>query len=252
MSKHHITKVVSVTAIAKDTFRFRLQLDKMPKITPGQFLNVKVEGFSLRRPFAICSWDEKAKTIDFGFIVRGDGTKVLSQIKAGSTLDVLLPLGNGFDTSAKKIMVIAGGVGVFPLLSVAKNHPDVYSFLGFRSKDFACLVDEFKTSSTETHIASDDGSLGEKGFVTTLARREFDRIKPDAILVCGPEGMMMSMSKTFEGAKTPIYVSLEQRMACGFGACLCCNQQIKVNNQIENLRICCEGPVFKLEEVVWH
>jgi len=249
MSKHHITKVVSIQEINKDIFRIRLQLETFPKIVPGQFLNVKVTGFSLRRPFAICDWDEKKKTVDFGFILRGEGTIALSKVKVGDTLDVLLPLGNGFAdtyTTNSKVMLVGGGVGVFPLLSVAKNHPNCYSLLGYRNNDTICLVDEFKQHSKEVIT-----NIG--GFITDDVKREIGRIKPDVVLCCGPDALMKALGKSLrEGTNVPIYVSLEQRMACGFGACLCCNQQVKVKDEIENLRVCCEGPVFKLEDVVWH
>ncbi|MCL2228850.1 MAG: dihydroorotate dehydrogenase electron transfer subunit [Firmicutes bacterium] len=245
MQKQHTTKVIKIDNVAKDTFVFRLELPKFPKIIPGQFLNVRVPGFTLRRPFAICDWDEKNKTVDFGFTVRGDGTRALSNAKVGDTLDVLLPLGNGFDLSGlkdKKIMLIGGGIGAFPLLSVVKNHANCYSFLGFTAKELVLLEKEFKTASKELVV-----NIG--GFVTDDAEKAIPKIKPDVIFACGPEPMLKALCN--KKLTIPVFVSLEQRMACGFGACLCCNQRVLVNGEEENLRICCEGPVFKSEDVIW-
>jgi len=255
-NKHFVGRVVSNTKIARDTVRIRVQLDWMPEIIAGQFLNVKLRGETriLRRPFAICDWDAQNKTVDFGVFIKGDGTRELSKLSAGDSIDVLMPLGNGFPTmaSSKKVMIIAGGIGAFPMLSVAKTNKTSFAFVGFRSSDHAILLNDFKQYSTELHIATDDGSLGEKNFCTVLAKQAIQQIKPDVIFACGPDAMFHSMQKAFADVwdKIPVYISMEQRMACGFGACICCNQAVQVNGEVENLRVCCEGPVFLLKEVV--
>ena len=262
MNKHHIAKVKEIEKLTSDTFRCKLQLKKMPTILAGQFLNIKVPNgkFLLRRPFAIYDFDIKAKTVDFAFYVKGGGTEALSKLKVGEEVDVLLPLGNSFpqEFNGKKIMLIGGGIGVFPLLRNCYN-AEAYSFLGFRSKQHAILLDDFKKLSKELHIATDDGSLGEKGFVTNLALKEVTRIKPDVIFCCGPHVMFGAVKKLFADVKIPIYISTEERMACGFGVCLCCNLavttmtndkgQVKNSGEINYARVCCDGPVFKLEEV---
>lgn len=252
--KQQQTTVTKNVPIAKDTYRITVKLPHFPKILPGQFLNVKVpnEKFLLRRPFAICSHDEKNGTVDFGCFVKGGGTQELVKIKKGDLLDILLPLGNSFplEYKNKKVMIIGGGIGVFPMLSVVAAFPNSYAFIGFRSKENAVLIDDFKRHAKELFICSDDGSLGEHGYCTNIARREYDRIKPDVIFACGPHGMFGALRKIFADTRAPIYVSLEQRMACGFGTCICCNQLVEKNGVQENARVCCEGPVFKLEEVI--
>lgn len=250
--KQHQGIVLSIVTIAPEVFKVTVQIEKMPTITPGQFLNVRVPGgkFLLRRPLGICDFDIEKKTIVFCFQIKGEGTRALSKIENGDVLDILLPLGNGFPVSYKRIMLVGGGIGVFPLMTVAKGFNEVYSFLGFRTKDAALFVDDFKKNSIEMHLASDDGTVGEKGYITTVARREFERIKPEAVFACGPPAMFRALKKVFDGVGVPVYVSLEERMACGFGACLCCNVKIKKGEEVSAQRVCCEGPVFKIEEVV--
>ena len=252
MNKDHKGKVLSIVSLAPEVFKITVQIEKMPMIVHGQFLNVRVPGgrFLLRRPLGVCDFDAENKTIVFCFQIKGEGTRALSEIKEGDVLDILLPLGNGFPQEYKKIMIVGGGIGVFPLLTVAKANKQVYSFLGYRNEESALLIDEFKKHSAEIVLASDDGTIGEKGYITTIARREYDRIKPDAVFACGPSAMFRALKKVFDGADVPIYVSLEERMACGFGACLCCNVKIKKDEIVTAPRVCCEGPVFRIEEVV--
>lgn len=236
MNKQHKGTVINISPLAADIFKFTIKLEKMPDINPGQFLNVKVPGFVLRRPFGISSFDTKNKTIDFCFQIRGEGTRVLAKATLGTQFDILLPLGNGFPTDKyKKVMIIGGGIGVFPLLLASK---DAYVFLGFRSKKHIVLEQDFKNIAKELTIITE-------GFVTDNIRTEFNRIQPDVIFACGPLGLFKALKKTLAGINTPIYVSLEERMACGFGACLCCT--VDTNRGKE--RVCCEGPVFLLSEV---
>lgn len=252
MKKQHQGKVLSIVTIAPEVLKVTVQLENMPKIIPGQFLNVRVPGgrFLLRRPLGICDFDAEKKTVTFCFQIKGEGTRCLAKIQEGDVLNILMPLGNGFPQTYKKIMLIGGGLGVFPLLTVAKGYKNVHSFLGYRTKEVSFLISEFEKHSAEAVIASDDGTIGEKGYITAIARREYDRIKPDAVFACGPPAMFRALKKTFEGINTPIYVSLEERMACGFGACLCCNVKIKKDEEITAPRVCCEGPVFRIEEVM--
>ena len=244
MNKHHTGIVQSITPLSSDIFRVTVTLDNVPEIRAGQFVNVKVPGFTLRRPFGISHFD--AKTVSFCFQVRGEGTRALAQVKVGSTLDLLLPLGNGFPSThntpsmtrgvpeagcLKKIMLIGGGIGVFPLLPAAK---DTYAFLGFRNKDSVVLEKDFRKVAKEVTIVTE-------GFVTDIAKKEFERIKPDAIFACGPHAMF----KALKDFPCPVYISLEERMACGFGACICCTADTVRGKE----RVCCEGPVFLLSEV---
>lgn len=236
MSKHHKGILNKVTPIASDIFKFTVKLEKMPNINPGQFLNVKIPGFTLRRPFGISSFSLKDKTIDFCFQIRGEGTKALAKLTEGTELDLLLPLGNGFPIKEyKKIMIIGGGIGVFPLLPAAKN---AYVFLGFRSKQHVILEQDFQNVAKELKIITE-------GFVTDNIQNEINRIKPDAIFSCGPLALFKAIKRTLSDVNIPIYISLEERMACGFGACICCTVDTKRGKE----RVCCEGPVFLLNEV---
>jgi len=232
MLKQHFGIVKAITPLSHDIFKMTLSINQPPNITPGQFLNVKVPGFTLRRPFGISNWGKDF--IEFCFRTRGEGTKALAQTKVGSMLDLLLPLGNGFPKNYKRVMLIGGGIGIFPLLPTAK---DTYAFLGFRNPQSVVLEQDFKSIAKELTIVTD-------GFVTDVAKREFDRIKPDAIFACGPHGMFQALKKL--NFPCPVYISMEERMACGFGACICCT----VNTTRGKSRVCCEGPVFLLSEVV--
>jgi len=231
MSKQHFGIVTNLIPLSPDIFKMTLAIKSMPTITPGQFLNVKVPGFSLRRPFGISNWGKDF--VEFCFGTRGEGTKALAQTKVGSELDLLLPLGNGFPRNYKKVMLIGGGIGIFPLLPAAK---DTYAFLGFRNKQSVVLEQDFRKTAKEVTIVTD-------GFVTDVAEAQFNRIKPDAIFACGPHGMFKALKNL--NLPCPVYVSLEERMACGFGACICCT----VGTIRGKERVCCEGPVFLLSEV---
>lgn len=236
MNKHHKGTLTNISQLATDIFKFTIKLEKMPDINPGQFLNVKIPGFVLRRPFGINSFDTTNNTIDFCFQIRGEGTKALANATVGTQFDILLPLGNGFPTGKyKKIMIIGGGIGVFPLLPAAK---DAYVYLGFRSKKHVILEQDFKNIAKKLTIVTES-------FVTDNIRTEFNRIQPDVIFACGPPALFKAIKRTFSDVNIPIYVSLEERMACGFGACLCCT--VDTNRGKE--RVCCEGPVFLLNEV---
>jgi len=232
MSKHHIGTVKSITPLSTDVFKVTVKLEQVPEIRPGQFVNVKVPGFTLRRPFGISHYDKS--TVSFCFQVRGDGTKELAKIVAGDKIDLLLPLGNGFP-GVVSIMLIGGGIGVFPLLPAAKNS---YAFLGFRNRESVVLESDFKKTAKEVHIVTE-------GFVTDTAKANFDRIKPDVIFACGPHGMFRALKAL--NLPCPVYVSLEERMACGFGACICCTVD---KSDGSKARVCCEGPVFLLSEVL--
>jgi dihydroorotate dehydrogenase electron transfer subunit len=269
MNKQNFGTVLSNIKLTPDIHRIKVQLDNMPKIVHGQFLNIKVPNSHhiLRRPFGIAEFSNKNSTVDFCFQVRGGGTQALATLVVGQRVDVMLPLGNGFpivDPMSRKmlgmptlspenqrVMIIAGGLGTFPLLPTAvANSDNAYVFLGFRKAQSAVMIDDYKQYTPNVIVASDDGSVGVKGFITDIARAEFDRIKPDVIFACGPNAMFRSLQRVFTDVDVPIYISLEERMACGFGACLCCNAKIQSGEEVTTKRICCEGPVFLMKEVV--
>lgn len=231
--------------IADNIYKMVLIGESGQKILPGEFINIEVPGFFLRRPISVCDYDTGKITIIYKTI--GKGTKELSALKKGSKLDVLTGLGKGFDLSksGKSPVVVGGGMGAAPMLYLAKEllkkgiKPTVV--LGFSSKNDAFLIDDFKTLSLDVFVATNDGSLGEKGFVTDA----LDKISnPTYFYACGPMPMLRAVCKKLEISGE---VSLEERMGCGFGACMGCS--IETANGAK--RVCKDGPVFAKEDLIW-
>ena len=213
-------------------------------VRPGQFAQVSVPGLYLRRPISLCRWDEKSVTL----VIRevGKGTKALRSLAPGSPLDVLLPLGNGFDPSAagQKPLLVGGGVGLPPLLGLCGEllalgkSPTV--LCGFSSKSDSFLTQEFLSLGCDVRVSTLDGSLGAKGLVTGL----MDGCDYDFVFSCGPRVMMKAV---FDKAARPGQYSFEERMACGFGACMGCSVPTRSGMK----RVCTDGPVFPGGEVIW-
>ena len=249
-------KVLKNEPIAAGIYRMRLELpEKTEGIRCGQFINISVGDAShlLRRPIAICQKDESSVTICYQ--VKGNGTKNLSGAKAGDILQSVLPLGNGFilEEKEKKIALLGGGVGVFPMVSVLQEYAgkgkNFYSYVGFRNKDAVCMESEFQQMSEKVCFVTDDGSYGERGNAVEAFLKEYDSLLPDVIFACGPLPMLRALKKAMRdfAIKTPCYVSLEERMGCGIGACLVC--VCKKSGKAENVRVCKDGPVFEINEV---
>ncbi|MEY8416295.1 dihydroorotate oxidase B, electron transfer subunit [Tissierella praeacuta DSM 18095] len=223
---------------------YEIVLEGEFKGLPGQFYMIRgwngLDPF-LPRPISIADLDNGK--IKFLYEVRGRGTHIISRLKKGDRLSVLGPLGNGFNLEVQgKIALLSGGIGIAPMLYLAKNlSGEVTIYSGFRNN--AYFLDQIKPYVKNIFIATEDGSNGHKGFVTEL----FDPSKYDLVLTCGPTPMMEVVIKMCEG-QVPVYVSMESRMACGIGACLGCT--IETIRGME--RVCKEGPVFKGEEVVLH
>lgn len=204
--------------------------DYFPDIHCGQFINVEVHGrqdLLLKRPFAIFDFYKSKKTVSFCYKVVGKGTEQLSRTPCGQKLRAAYPLGNGFtiDENQKKIILIGGGVGIFPLYPVFKTYPGkrFYSFLGYRERCQVVLRKEFEEKSQELFLCTEDGSEGQTGFVTDILRKNIDRIEPDLILSCGPKPMFRALREALKDyPHIPAQISLEERMACGIGACLVC------------------------------
>lgn len=258
--KDRLLTVISNIAVADNIYRMVMQSDDFEPIRGGQFVHVQLPDKThiLRRPFCIADYNAADKAITIVYAVVGEGTRILSAVKAGERINALFPLGNGFllnefkGKEIKKAILIAGGMGsaVMPAVPNSMISTDFYTFLGFANANKAVLIEELRAKSKEIHIATDDGSLGYHGFVTDLMRSRLDEIKPDVILACGPEIMYKSLKHVTEGCGVPIYVSLEQRMGCGIGACLVCNCKIKTAEGDKYKRVCVDGPVFNLNEVV--
>ncbi len=218
---------------------------------PGQFVHIKCDGLTLRRPISICDVDGAVLRLIVDS--RGKGTEWLVSRKKGDILDILGPLGHGFDCSGESILVVGGGIGVPPLLYAAKKASDSCAVIGFRSEDQAILLGDFSQACRAIHIATDDGSLGHKGFVDHLARLKLESEHFDRVLACGPTPMLRSVAKVCEEMNVPLQVSLEERMGCGVGACLVCACKTKADNEegFVHSHVCKDGPVFDANEVIW-
>ena len=246
------TVVKSNVKIAENIFMITLTLpESAGRIKGGQFVNLSTGDGAhlLRRPLGVMKVE--GNDVSVCYQLKGEGTVKLSQAKAGDKLKILLPLGNGFDLEGKKnIAVIGGGVGIFPLIATIREHcadKKFYSYIGFRNKNAVCLTDELEKSEKLT-IVTDDGSFGAKGNAVEAYLNDCDKPEPDLIIACGPPVMLKVLKQKLSerGIKTPCYVSLEERMGCGIGACLVC---VCKKTDGENARVCKDGPVFNIEEV---
>lgn len=228
--------------------------EQLPEMVPGQFVEAKVEGSErtfLRRPISINFVDKEKNELWLLIQTVGDGTRKLATLKEGDKLNLLFPLGNGFsdvEKNGEEVLLIGGGVGVAPLLEYGKwlkERGAKPSFLlGARSKSDLLELNLFRQFG-EVFITTEDGSEGEKGFVTqhsVLAKRKFDRIS-----VCGPKPMMVAVAKFAKKNDVKCEVSLENMMACGLGACLCCVEKTVKGN----VCVCKEGPVFDVNLLSW-
>ena len=255
--KDRLGEITVNERVAKDIYKMEVVFDDLPENIKGaQFAHVKLNDKShlLRRPFCICDFDRQKNSVTMCYAIVGEGTKILSQYKTGDKIKVLLPLGNGFtpDKSYKKIILLGGGMGsaVLPAIPTCNPQLEYYTYLGFANRDKVVLEKELSKVSKEIKVATDDGSYGEKGFVTDILARDMQRLKPEAVFCCGPEVMYKALKKALQGFDVPIIVSLEARMGCGIGACLVCNCKVKRKGVEEYARVCVDGPVFKLDEVV--
>ena len=236
--------VTSNEPIARDVFRMTLAGDTAELTAPGQFVNLLIEGKFLRRPISVCDWDEKGLTLIYKVV--GEGTEIMSRMEKGTVIDTLVGLGNGFGPakSGEAPLLIGGGVGVPPMYGLCKalvaegKKPTV--ILGFNSSADVFYKEEFEALGATVYVTTADGSFGEKGFVTdVMARLDYSYF-----YTCGPEPMF----RAIEGiAKTSGQYSFEERMGCGFGACMGCSCKTLYGNK----RICVDGPVLEREEIVW-
>lgn len=249
--------VKSKRKLAQGLFTLEFTDENLPDIRCGQFINLEIPNrpdLVLRRPFAVLDFNKSEKSFKIGINIVGSGTLELARAKKGDILKATYPLGNGFVLGEKhqKILLLGGGTGLFPLFCVGKSYPDLklYSFLGYKDRDRYFLAEEFKSFSKETFITTEDGSFGEKGFITDILSHNLDRIMPDIILACGPINMLRSLKKMIGDKKMDVKISLEERMGCGVGACLVCACMINHNGGILNRRVCKDGPVFDLGEVI--
>lgn len=247
MKKVFETEIMSNFEIAEKIFRLEAYCPELAKISKaGQFVEVQIsDEFTLRRPLGIAS--TKNDAIKIFYRVIGQGTKFLSRKNFGEVLNILGPLGNGFQENISgKILLVGGGIGLAPLLCVAEKFKNVDVLMGGKTADEVIFwEDEFVSEVGEMFITTDDGSLGEKGFVTDFLPEILQAEKYSAIYTCGPEVMMRAVA--FEAMANNIFcqVSFERRMACGLGACLSCSTDTANGRK----KVCKDGPIFNAAEV---
>lgn len=248
--------VKQIEAIEPDYILLTLKHpDNLPEINAGQFVEVKIPdtaGTFLRRPISVHYVDREANTITLLIRTVGNGTRMLGLLKQNDTLNLVYPLGNGFDCSkaGNRPLLIGGGVGVAPLLYLGhilkENGSDVNYLLGARSADGLLRMDAYK-SIGNVAVTTEDGTAGTKGFVTDHEFLKSGVNQFTSMLVCGPTPMMKAISKVAKASGIPCYVSLENKMACGIGVCLCCVTDTKKGHKC----VCSEGPVFDINDLKW-
>lgn len=237
-------RITRQSLAAEDTYRLELAGNTGELRTPGQFVDVALPGKFLRRPFCVCSWDEGSMTLYYKVV--GEGTRQMSALTEGTELDVLVGLGNGFDTkdSGAAPLLCGGGLGAAPMYALCRalrsEGKEATVLLGFNTAAEIVLEEEFRRLGAGLTIFTLDGSAGHKGFVTDL----MPDLNYSYVYSCGPMPMMRAVSAA---AVTGAQFSLEARMACGFGACVGCT--IRTANGPR--RVCADGPVFRKEEILW-
>ena len=254
MAETNLCAVISNRALTKTHFELCLDAPAIANAAvPGQFVHVACgHSHLLRRPISIC--ETKDGFLRLVFEVRGEGTEWLSRRKAGDVLDILGPLGKGtfplFENDPRPVLLVGGGVGVPPLLSVARARP-AHVVLGYRNEAAMILYRDFLASSDTVMIATDDGSVGTHGTVAEPVRRLLEQNDYAGVLACGPKPMLRAVCDLAKEKDVPCYVSMEERMGCGVGACLVCVCKTKHEDGEHNSRVCMDGPVFPAEKVVW-
>lgn len=226
---------------------YKMVLKWKDQVFPGQFVMVNCNGNTLlKRPISICSAD--TETMSIVYQVKGEGTKNLSKMKPGDAIEISGPHGHGFDIfeDKKNVLIVGGGIGIPPLLHLAQKikADNVYIAIGFRNEYY--LVDEFEKYG-KVIVATEDGSFGEKGYVTEVIKNVIDEV--DIIYGCGPKPMLKELKNISLKNGIPCQISVEERMGCGIGACLACVCRIKEHGEYHYKKVCKDGPVFWAEEV---
>lgn len=241
--KQVLYQVTGNRELAPGVWEMTLAGDTSPITAPGQFINIKLDGFFLRRPISVCDWDGSGLTIIYKVV--GEGTAAMSAMGPGQELDVLSGLGNGFDVAkcGQRTVVTGGGAGVPPMYGLAKRllaaGKTPVAVLGFNTASEVFYEDKFRNLGIETVVTTVDGSYGQKGFVTDALPEDYDYF-----CACGPLPMLKAL---YNASRTSGLLSFEERMGCGFGACMGCSCKTKYGNK----RICKDGPVLEKEEIIW-
>ena len=249
----HTAVVLEQEQIGEGIFSLWLKTPIHSAVRPGTFVNVYMDDRShlLPRPISICEADADMSGIRLVYRVAGEGTKFFSGLTEGDEVDILGPLGNGFpETDAQRIMLVGGGIGIPPMLGLAKKYGSrSRAVLGFRTETF--LLEDFEKTGCEVLIATEDGSTGCRG--TVIDAIEDAAAEADIIFACGPMPMLKAIAAFAYERDIPCFISMEERMACGVGACLGCvtnTVEVDDHSKVNNKRICKDGPVFDSTEVV--
>lgn len=243
--KQCLFEIVSNRRLAPNVFEMVLRGDCSAVAAPGQFVNLRLDGFYLRRPISVCNVDGDALTLIYKVV--GRGTEAMSRMQPGEKLDALVGLGNGYslDECGDRPMLIGGGAGVPPMYLLARRllarGADVTVVLGFNAREEIFYEEEFRALGAKVVVATANGSYGVRGFVTDAMKQ---LPAPSAVCACGPEPMLKAV---YNAADVPGQFSFESRMGCGFGACMGCTCKTKYGAK----RICKDGPVLRREEIVW-
>ncbi len=245
MYKRNKYEVKSNKQIAPNVYEMILEGETTYITRPGQFINIELEGFYLRRPISVCDYDENTITIIYKVV--GNGTEKMSTLAKGTILDILTGLGNGFEKlmSGERPLLVGGGVGTPPMYNLCKElvkqNKKPIVVIGFGTKSEVFYEEKFKDLGADVYVSTIDGSYGTKGFVTDVIKNLTDYTYYYA---CGPENMLKAVYDIAQGKGE---LSFEERMGCGFGACMGCTCKTKYGNK----RICKNGPVLKKEEIIW-
>lgn len=269
-------EVVENVAIARDTFRVRIQQPQIAaRILPGQFVMIRVPGRSdplLARPLALYDTVDDSggepSAIDLVYLVMGNGTRALSRLKPGDSVDLWGPLGNTFPMLERsdRLMIVAGGIGQTPFLSIIRelmqqrrygdrrvvDRPESITFAwGVRSVDYLGGIEDFRQTGIEVQVATDDGSAGHQGYVTDLLVEAIDAQQPTVIFGCGPKPMLKTLAQITHQHSIRCWVSLETKMACGYGVCFSCVCPVNEAEGWDYRRVCIDGPVFPSTSIAW-
>ena len=248
-------QITEKTAIAREIYSFTIFCPGIAAAAcPGQFVHIRAKGFTLRRPISICGIDKEKGTLRIVFEIRGEGTSEIAKLNKGELIDMLAPLGHGFttDSAYNKVILIGGGIGTPPMLPLAKFYGSrAVAISGFRNASAVILQDDFRNTGAETILCTDDGSSGIHGFVTQPLVELAEKGRVDAVYACGPIPMLKSVADICRRNDIFCEISLEERMACGIGACLGCACRTIRNDEEYFAHVCKDGPVFNSEEVLW-
>lgn len=242
--KQSVFKILTNEALTSNVYRMTLEGDTSAITAPGQFVNIRLEGKFLRRPISVCDWEDGKLTLVYKVV--GHGTAQMAAMAPGESLDILTGLGNGYDLTltGEHPVLVGGGVGVPPMFGLAKHlramGKEVQVILGFNTREEIFYEEAFKALGCTVYVTTVDGSYGIPGFVTDALKN----LSYSHFCACGPEPMLKAL---YAASTTSGQMSFEERMGCGFGACMGCSCKTLTGSK----RICKDGPVMKKEEILW-